>query len=90
MLFLFFVVVSRNVSQFVWVEGAKKFRWRVMMPPGPQNGTGRCTLGVYYMGKLGKEITFKFGDVWLCAGQSNMQRSISIINNGTNVLQEGE
>ena len=58
------------------------FKWEVIMPP-VMDTDRNCTLSVSSGGPKGQQpattttlIRFRFGDVWLCTGQSNMAMTL--------------
>ena len=68
--------------------GAPEYSWKALMPPVFETGK-KCSMSVENKGKVLHNITFVFGDVWLCAGQSNMVMKLIEINNKTEELSRG-
>ncbi|XP_046862151.1 sialate O-acetylesterase-like [Xenia sp. Carnegie-2017] len=64
--------------------------WQVVLQPISAGGPYRISAYSYVQGSF-KKITLDdvlFGDVWICSGQSNMQYTLDISENGSQAINE--
>ena len=75
-----------------------KFKWEVGMPPPSfQVKSGiTCSLRIEQKSNNStisaidkKHLSFVFGDIWFCAGQSNMNWAMRELHNAKTAIQKG-
>ena len=99
---LSFFSAMKKTTTPAWSEEDSTYVWEVLMPPPPavtdwkQNSSStNCTLTVSAAssqpGKVEVQhrLSIVFGDVWFCAGQSNMYRAMNVLTGAGPHLRKG-
>ena len=72
-------------------DGSNKIKWSVKMPPPDESFLpDNCTLSIKTnVGSWIRTLRFTFGDIWFCAGQSNMRWPLKFLSNRSYPIAEG-